>query len=170
MSFLASRTRAARDGVGKPLRRLEDARLVAGQGCYSDDFALPGQVYAFMVRSPHAHARLGRIDATALTTPGVIAVFAGRDAAEEDYAIPRADAFPPFVTEMSGVPSTSNPLGLRGGGEGGTTPALGAVINAVVDALAELGVEHLDMPATPERVWRAIHEARTARTRATSGP
>jgi carbon-monoxide dehydrogenase large subunit len=54
------------------------------------------------------------------------------------------------------VPSTSNPLGLRGGGEGGTTPALGAVVNAVVDALAEFGVEHLDMPVTPERVWRAI--------------
>jgi carbon-monoxide dehydrogenase large subunit len=57
------------------------------------------------------------------------------------------------------VPSTSNPLGLRGGGEGGTTPALGAVVNAVVDALTEFGVEHLDMPVTPERVWRAIHRA-----------
>ena len=55
--------------------------------------------------------------------------------------------------------STSNPLGLRGGGEGGTTPALGAVVNAVVDALAHLGVEHLEMPVTPERVWRAIRAA-----------
>ena len=58
------------------------------------------------------------------------------------------------------MPSTSNPLGLRGGGEGGTTPALGAVVNAIVDALAELGVEHVEMPATPERVWRAIQAAR----------
>src|SRR5216117_3351588 len=74
-----------------------------------------------------------------------------------DYVIPRADALPSFATEISEVPSTSNPLGLRGGGEGGTTPALGAVINAVVDALTEFGVEHLDMPVTPERVWRAIH-------------
>jgi carbon-monoxide dehydrogenase large subunit len=74
-----------------------------------------------------------------------------------DYAVPRADMLPSFVTELSEVPSTSNPLGLRGGGEGGTTPALGAVVNAVVDALAEFGVEHLDMPVTPERVWRAIH-------------
>jgi len=72
-----------------------------------------------------------------------------------DYALPRADIFPPFVTEISEVPSTSNPLGLRGGGEGGTTPALGALVNAVVDALAEFGVEHLEMPVTPERVWRA---------------
>jgi carbon-monoxide dehydrogenase large subunit len=77
-----------------------------------------------------------------------------------DYALPRADALPSFTTEISEVPSTSNPLGLRGGGEGGTTPALGAVVNAIVDALAELGVEHIDMPATPERVWRAIHARR----------
>jgi carbon-monoxide dehydrogenase large subunit len=74
-----------------------------------------------------------------------------------EYALPRADALPAFTTELSEVPSTTNPLGLRGGGEGGTTPALGAVINAIADALAELGVEHLEMPATPERVWRAIH-------------
>ena len=74
-----------------------------------------------------------------------------------DYVIPRADALPMFTTEISEVPSTSNPLGLRGGGEGGTTPALGAVVNAIVDALAELGVEHLEMPVTPERVWRVIH-------------
>jgi cysteinyl-tRNA synthetase len=48
-------------------------------------------------------------------------------------------------------------LGIRPAGEGGTTPALGVVINAIVDALAELGVSHIEMPATPERVWRAIH-------------
>jgi carbon-monoxide dehydrogenase large subunit len=80
-----------------------------------------------------------------------------------DYALPRADALPSFVTEISEVPSTSHPLGLRGGGEGGTTPALGAVINAVVDALAEFGVEHIEMPATPERVWRAIQDSRVKR-------
>jgi carbon-monoxide dehydrogenase large subunit len=78
-----------------------------------------------------------------------------------DYAMPRADMLPAFTTEISEVPSTSNPLGLRGGGEGGTTPALGAVVNAIVDALAELGVEHIEMPATPERVWRAIRAARS---------
>ncbi|HEX3176860.1 MAG TPA: xanthine dehydrogenase family protein molybdopterin-binding subunit [Methylomirabilota bacterium] len=77
-----------------------------------------------------------------------------------EYALPRADALPSFTTELSEVPSTTNPLGLRGGGEGGTTPALAAVVNAIVDALAELGVEHVEMPATPERVWRAIRDAR----------
>jgi carbon-monoxide dehydrogenase large subunit len=74
-----------------------------------------------------------------------------------DYAMPRADTFPELETALSEVPSPSNPLGVRSGGEGGTTPALAAVINALVDALAELGVRHIEMPATPERVWRAIH-------------
>jgi carbon-monoxide dehydrogenase large subunit len=77
-----------------------------------------------------------------------------------DYALPRADQLPAFATEISEVPSTTHPLGLRGGGEGGTTPALAAVANAIVDALAELGVEHIELPATPERVWRAIRAAR----------
>jgi aerobic carbon-monoxide dehydrogenase large subunit len=80
-----------------------------------------------------------------------------------DYAMPRADDFPSFVTALSEVPSTNHPLGFRGGGEGGITPALGVIINAVVDALADLGVTHIDMPASPERVWRAIQEAAAAR-------
>jgi carbon-monoxide dehydrogenase large subunit len=77
-----------------------------------------------------------------------------------DYPLPRADQLPMFTTEISEVPSTTHPLGLRGGGEGGTTPALGAVANAVADALAPLGVEHVELPATPERVWRAIRQAK----------
>jgi carbon-monoxide dehydrogenase large subunit len=80
-----------------------------------------------------------------------------------DYALPRADMLPAFTTEISEVPSTSHPLGLRGGGEGGTTPALGAVVNAIVDALAALGVEHIEMPATSERVWQAIRDAQRRR-------
>ena len=77
-----------------------------------------------------------------------------------DYAMPRADTFPTIKTALSEVPSPTNRLGVRSGGEGGTTPALAAVINAIVDALAELGVRHIEMPATPERVWRAIRAAR----------
>jgi carbon-monoxide dehydrogenase large subunit len=77
-----------------------------------------------------------------------------------DYAMPRADTFPELRTALSEVPSPTNRLGVRSGGEGGTTPALAAVINAIVDALAELGVRHIEMPATPERVWRAIQAAR----------
>jgi aerobic carbon-monoxide dehydrogenase large subunit len=76
-----------------------------------------------------------------------------------DYAMPRADFLPYFNCELIEVPATSHRYGMRPGGEGGTTPALGAVINAVVDALREFGVRHIDMPATPDRVWRAIHTA-----------
>jgi carbon-monoxide dehydrogenase large subunit len=83
-----------------------------------------------------------------------------------DYAVPRADTLPLFRTEISEVPSTTNPLGMRGGSEGGITPGLAAVANAIVDALAEFGVEHIELPATPERVWRAIRTwVRTRRSR-----
>ncbi|HWB50031.1 MAG TPA: xanthine dehydrogenase family protein molybdopterin-binding subunit [Stellaceae bacterium] len=75
-----------------------------------------------------------------------------------DYAMPRADRLPFFDCELSEVPSPTHPLGIRPGGEGGTTPALGVLINAVVDALRDYGVTHLEMPATPERIWRAIHD------------
>jgi carbon-monoxide dehydrogenase large subunit len=76
-----------------------------------------------------------------------------------DYAMPRAADLPFFTTALSEVPSTTHPLGFRGGGEGGITPALGVIVNAIVDALAPFGVDHVEMPATPERVWRAIQDA-----------
>ena len=77
-----------------------------------------------------------------------------------DYAMPRADWLISFDTELMEVPSTSNPLGVRAGGEGGTTPALAAGVNAIVDALADYNVEHVDMPATSEKIWRLIREKR----------
>ena len=77
-----------------------------------------------------------------------------------DYAMPRADYLPSFTTDISQVLTTTNRLGVRGAGEGGTTGALGAVVNAVVDALAEFGVTHIEMPVTPERIWRAIQSAK----------
>ncbi|MGA8552553.1 MAG: molybdopterin cofactor-binding domain-containing protein, partial [Stellaceae bacterium] len=79
-----------------------------------------------------------------------------------DYAMPRAATLPFLATALSEVPSPANRLGVHSGGEGGTTPALAAVINAIVDALGEFGVRHIEMPATPERVWRAIQAARAA--------
>jgi aerobic carbon-monoxide dehydrogenase large subunit len=79
-----------------------------------------------------------------------------------DYAMPRATDLPMFETAISEVPSTTHLLGLRGGGEGGITPALGVIANAIVDGLREFGVTHVDLPATPERIWRAIQQARTA--------
>jgi carbon-monoxide dehydrogenase large subunit len=66
-----------------------------------------------------------------------------------DYAMPRATGLPSYVTELSEVSSTTHPLGIRpAGGERGTTPALGVVLNAAVDALAEFGLTHVEMPTT----------------------
>ena len=76
-----------------------------------------------------------------------------------DYCMPRADDLPSFATALNEVPCALNPLGVKAGGEGGTTPAPGVVINAIVDALREFGVNDIEMPATPERVWRAINSA-----------
>jgi carbon-monoxide dehydrogenase large subunit len=76
-----------------------------------------------------------------------------------DYAMPRASGLPFYVTELCAVPSPTHPLGIRPAGEGGTTPALGVVMNAIVDALSGYGVTHVEMPATSERVWRAIQNA-----------
>ena len=76
----------------------------------------------------------------------------------QDYAMPRAGLLPSFTTELSETLAPGNPLGVRAGGEGGTTPTLAVVVNAAVDALADYGVTHIEMPVTPERVWRAIHD------------
>jgi aerobic carbon-monoxide dehydrogenase large subunit len=80
-----------------------------------------------------------------------------------DYAVPRADMLPSFTTDISEVLTPTNRLGVRGAGEGGTTGALGAVVNAAVDALAEFGVTHLEMPVTPERIWRAIQASKPSK-------
>ena len=81
-----------------------------------------------------------------------------------DYAMPRASDLPSYVTELSEVPSSTHPLGIRPAGEGGTVPALAVVINAVVDALSDFGVRHVEMPATPQKVWQAIQDAKKAAT------
>jgi carbon-monoxide dehydrogenase large subunit len=78
-----------------------------------------------------------------------------------DYCIPRADDMPPFVIDLvEDYPCTTNPMGIKGAGEAGAVAAPPAVINAILDALAPLGVTHIDMPATPERVWHAIQESK----------
>jgi aerobic carbon-monoxide dehydrogenase large subunit len=77
-----------------------------------------------------------------------------------DYAMPRADTMPHMEITSNPVPTKRNPLGAKGAGEAGTVGALPAIVNAVIDALAPLGVKSLDMPATPARIWQAIHNAR----------
>jgi len=76
-----------------------------------------------------------------------------------DYAMPRADTLPSFRTEIAEVLSPTNPLGIKAGGEGGTTPALSATVNAIVDALKDYGIEHIELPATSFAVWQAIRKA-----------
>ena len=76
-----------------------------------------------------------------------------------DYAMPRADDLPMLDTLLNDCPSPFTPHGIKGAGEGGATGAPAAVINAILDALAPMGVTHIDMPATPEAVWRAIRGA-----------
>jgi len=80
-----------------------------------------------------------------------------------DYTMPRADLILNIRTLSHDVPSPGNPLGAKGAGEAGTTGAVAACMSAVIDALRSLGVEHFDMPATPARIWAAIHAARSAR-------
>jgi aerobic carbon-monoxide dehydrogenase large subunit len=76
-----------------------------------------------------------------------------------DYAMPRADNLPNFSFSTRNVPCTANPLGIKGAGEAGAIGSPPAVINAIVDALASRRPEirHIDMPATPARVWQALH-------------
>ena len=78
-----------------------------------------------------------------------------------DYAMPRAADFPDIQIAAHAVPTQRNPLGVKGAGEAGTVGALPATMNAVLNALAEAGVTELDMPATPNRVWQAVREARS---------
>jgi len=76
-----------------------------------------------------------------------------------DYAMPRADNFSPMHMKSNPVPTKTNPLGVKGAGEAGCVGALPAVANAVVDALSPLGIRHIEMPATSERIWRALRRA-----------
>jgi carbon-monoxide dehydrogenase large subunit len=80
-----------------------------------------------------------------------------------DYTMPRADHLPSFDVATHNTMCTHNPLGSKGVGEVGAIGSPPAVINAVLDALGPLGVQDIEMPATPQRVWRAIHSAGSAR-------
>jgi aerobic carbon-monoxide dehydrogenase large subunit len=79
-----------------------------------------------------------------------------------DYALPRADDLPDIEVDLLEVPSVSNPLGVKGAGEAGSVGSPPALINAIIDALSPDGVTHIDMPATPEKVWKAVATAKAA--------
>jgi carbon-monoxide dehydrogenase large subunit len=75
-----------------------------------------------------------------------------------DYGMPRFDNLPSFKTQIVEVLSPTNPFGVKAGGEGGTTPAPAVIMSAIEDALLEFGAPTIDMPATPAKIWSAIHE------------
>ena len=77
-----------------------------------------------------------------------------------DYALPKAEFFPPLEIDRTETPTNVNALGVKGAGEAGTIASTPAVVNAVLDALAPLGITHIDMPLTPEKVWRAMNQAK----------
>ena len=83
-----------------------------------------------------------------------------------DYALPRADHFPHFEVALTEDPTKGNALRVKGGGESGITPSSAVLMNAVIDALSGLGVEHMDPPLTPQRVWQAIRAAGKGSARA----
>jgi len=76
-----------------------------------------------------------------------------------DYGMPRADHFPDMRVDLTEDPTKGNELRVKGGGEAGITPSSAVLMNAVIDALSDIGIEHIDMPATPQRVWAAIRAA-----------
>ena len=76
-----------------------------------------------------------------------------------DYTLPRADDLPAFDITLAELPTAANPLGVKGSGQAGCIAAPQTVINAIVDALSPLGIDHIDMPATAGRIWRAIRSA-----------
>ena len=77
-----------------------------------------------------------------------------------DYGMPRADMVPSFRTEIAEVLSPTNPLGIKAGGEGGTTAAPAAVVSAILDALRDYGAPDITMPATPYAIWKAIQDGK----------
>jgi aerobic carbon-monoxide dehydrogenase large subunit len=79
-----------------------------------------------------------------------------------DYALPRADDLPDFEVDLLEVPSGANPLGVKGAGEAGSVGSPPAIVNAIIDALSADGVTHIDMPATPEVIWKALALAKAA--------
>ena len=121
-----------------------------------------GRIIAPELAEGQIHGALAQGIGQALLENGVYDAETGQLVAGSfmDYAMPRADDLPRFGSQMHPVPARSNPLGVKGAGESGTVGALPTVRNAVLDALRPLGVDGLDMPFTPDRIWRAMRAAR----------
>jgi CO/xanthine dehydrogenase Mo-binding subunit len=141
--------------IGESQLRHEDDALLRGAGQFTGDELAEDELAMAVVRSPFGAGRIRGADTEAArAVVGVVAVL--------DYAMPRAADLPGLDVSSHAVPTTKNALGAKGAGEAGVVGALAAGINAVCDALGPLGVSHIDMPATPQRIWRAINDAQRA--------
>jgi carbon-monoxide dehydrogenase large subunit len=123
----------------------------------SDDF---GRIINPMIVAGQVHGGLAQGIGQALLENCVYDKATGQllTASYNDYAMPRADDLPHFALSTHATLCTHNPLGVKGCGEAGAIGAPAAISNAVVDALKPMGVRHVEMPATPEKLWRAIHQ------------
>ena len=155
--------------IGEPVRRKEDARLIIGKGTYSDDFNQPGQLYAQVVRSPHAHAHIKSIDsAEAALQPGVIAVFTGKDMEEDGLkAIPHV-ALPSSGLDISlvnrdGTPPNQAPQfvlptdRVRHVGEA-VAMVVGESVTAAKDGAERVLVDYETMPDRKSTRLNSSHE------------
>ena len=127
----------------------------------SDDF---GRIINPMIVAGQVHGGLAQGIGQALLEGCVYDKATGQllTASYNDYAMPRADDLPSFVLSTHVTLCTHNPLGVKGCGEAGAIGAPAAISNAIVDALKPMGVRHVEMPATPEKLWRAIHQTQLA--------
>jgi aerobic carbon-monoxide dehydrogenase large subunit len=126
----------------------------------SDDF---GRIINPMIVAGQVHGGLAQGIGQALLENCVYDKTTGQllTASYNDYAMPRADDLPHFALSTHATLCTHNPLGVKGCGEAGAIGAPAAISNAIVDALKPMGVRHVEMPATPEKLWRAIHQHKT---------
>ncbi len=152
-------------GIGQPVRRVEDRRFLTGRGHYLDDIVRPRQAHAVMLLAGQVNGGIAQGIGQAMPERCVYDEGSGQlvTGTLTDYALPRADDLPALEFSYNVVPCLTNPLGVKGAGEAGAIGAPPALVNAVVDAVAELGIDHLDMPLTPELLWRAVRDAAAAK-------
>ncbi len=164
-------------GIGQPVRRREDLRLITGHGSYSDDLSLPGQVYAVMLRSPHAHARIRAIEtASARAAPGVLAVLTGHDLVADglrpiphtpfsthpaEIVLHNQDGSPAFVAPHWPLPSDK----ARFVGEA-VAMVVATTVAAAKDAAELVAIDYEPLPAVTDRGRR--HRSRSTATMGTA--
>ena len=136
----------------------ETGRVTLARYSAVDDY---GVLVNPMIATGQAHGAMAQGVGQALLEHAVYDAGSGQMVAGSfmDYALPRADDLPSFDLGFNGTPCTTNPLGVKGCGEAGAIAAFPAIANAILDALAPLGVEGFDGPATPDRIWRALQRA-----------